>query len=1230
MAISFTSRIIAPAGRNKYGHYISSGNVTRSVSTTTYAGNNTTTSLAEPEPQKPEIDSISFYCMLSKASVTYSALDLVEGVQDNSQVIAYRGYDKASTFICDMDGVTATTDSDGIITGIEAPANMGITGIPSGITVTIQNNGTTGTTLVFNADSTLTGSTGTIRIPVNIYKRQEAVPEANDLLDWYDSRDNCEQMWLEFVWNVNRAAAASYVLDLSNQTAGVNCDSAGTLYPNSIATLQCTATTYYNGAVATGVTYSASTQPAYAAIGYSIDSNTGVLTFNTAGTQFYWSTLYPALPIDIVAYKDGNSIATKTMTITRNYPGADGTPAHTRYIVTDYDAVLYDPNTSTYSTANVVGRVMLQVGDELPVYDSSTTIYQWYNDLESGKASASGSITASTSYSGVESITFALMNASNDYYEIEEVPIISAGTDGAAGASGESAWYLTLSNDNASINCDSDGNILPGAVKPTCEAVLYYGSEPKASATYTVDYGSATGVTTSVTSGVLSISFTNDFNFTGTTLNIAISGKTNGVVRDRKTMTITKSIAGQNGDDAVSYWLDASYGSIMFNPNTLEVSPSSITCSVSKQIGQGEIQPATEATIKYCWLSKTTGTWTAESAYTGTVAITVSNCLNYSRLRFSAYINTSVKVDSEDVEIIFDGVDGNQGESAWYLSLSNDNASINCDSDGNILHGAVRPGCEFRLYYGNMQIEDDYSISITDWYDGQNRRLDVSAFTITHVMDDDGSYSLLTIASSFTFTAATATLIFHAFDADNIEVDMKVMNIVKSYGGEDAVSYWLVPSYGSVIYNPNTSSATPSSISCEVFKQVGQQAVVPATDATIKYQWQNRSSGTWTTATPYASAIQVDATSCTTYSRLRFTATIGVDTQVDVEDVDIIADGLNGAQGNTGRSGPAIRGPYYYNDVYLSQRDWCNGETSSTISGSEKWIDVIVKDGVYYYCSTAYHGSIQPWSSYSSYWTSGDSFNFIATNLLLANDAKINFLSGNEIYLYNDDGELTAGARGGDGVAFWAGSEAPEDGNFIVTQEGDIHAKSGTFAGYIQMPYTFVSELTYSAATYTYYADSRAYLVSDMYNQSQLGGPANLVLPAPSQGRNGFTYDIIVEPRLTRSEDENASLSIKASDNSTIYCYAFSERRDSTNYILTGGRYVITCMPKRDNGQITYRWAITQSTGGLTVVYSNTTEFISNVVGSSFNTDFPISKIVTYTGNKPSVPNTNNTMYVKK
>ena len=167
MAISFTSRIIAPAGRNKYGHYISSGNVTRSVSTTTYAGNNTTTSLAEPEPQKPEIDSISFYCMLSKASVTYSALDLVEGVQDNSQVIAYRGYDKASTFICDMDGVTATTDSDGIITGIEAPANMGITGIPSGITVTIQNNGTTGTTLVFNADSTLTGSTGTIRIPVN-------------------------------------------------------------------------------------------------------------------------------------------------------------------------------------------------------------------------------------------------------------------------------------------------------------------------------------------------------------------------------------------------------------------------------------------------------------------------------------------------------------------------------------------------------------------------------------------------------------------------------------------------------------------------------------------------------------------------------------------------------------------------------------------------------------------------------------------------------------------------------------------------------------------------------------------------------------------------------------------------------------------------------------------------------------------------------------------------------
>lgn len=991
--MEFKQTTIAPAGRNKYGNYMSSGNITKSVVTTTYAGNDTTTSIGDNggNQENPNPD---FYCMLSQTNATFTGLDLTQGVSASTVVIAYKGYEKGITYVCDFDAVTATTESDDSAYELLPPENMGVRDVPSGITVSFRNNGTSATTITFAADSLLTGTTGSIFIPVNVYKRSDNIPEPDDLYNWYEHKDDCEVVWLEWVWNVNRSASSNYVLDLSNQTAQVNCDSGGTLYPNSIATLQCTATTYYNGAVATGVTYSASTQPAYAAIGYSINANTGAMTFNSGGTnQFYWYTVYPALPIDIMAIKDGEVIATKTMTITRNYPGADGTPAHTRYIVTDHDVVKYDPNTSAFTPTQVVGRVMLQIGDQVPVYDSAATIYQWYDDLEQYKTSAQGSITAQT-YTGVSSITFALKNSNGDYYEIEDVPVIEKGKDGEPGGpgdpgpSGESAWYLTLSNDNASINCDSDGNILPNAVRPTCQAKLYHGSRLETSTTFTVNYGSASGVTASVLNGVITFNFGSDFNFTGTTVSITISASTENTLRDVKAMNISKSIAGENGDDAVTYWLEVSYGEIIYDPNT-------------------------------------------------------------------------------------------------------------------------------------------------------------------HTLD-------------------------------------------------------------------------PTSITCAKYKQVGQQAAVPATDATIKYRWQSRSTGAWGSETTYSSAVNITSGNCESYSRLRFTLYVG-SAQVDQEDVDILRNGLDGEPGQ-GRQGAAIRGPYLWDDHSGSTRCWCSGTGNTSCDECDKWIDVIYKDGTYYYCNTTYYGKLSPWNNVKSYWTSGDTFDFIATNLLLAENAKIKFLSGNEIYLMDGD-DVTGGLAGGTGITIWSGADSPADAPFWVDYEGNLYAKNGTFAGYIQFPYTFVSELNYDSSNSRYIADGRAYLVSDTNNQ---GGydPAGFLLPPPSSGLNGFTYDIIVEPVMTRSEGSQI-LDVTVSGNTYIYCYAYAELRTSKRFRLTGGRYVITCMPKHDSGSVIYRWAITQATGGLDVVGTTTDEYVSNLLATSYDTTKLVNKVLTYTNNKPSVTNPSNTMFVK-
>lgn len=813
--MEYKQTTIAPAGRNKYGNYISSTNVTKSVATTIYAGNDSTTTIGGSE-DNPESQTPDFFCMLSQTNATFTGLDLAQGASSSTVVIAYKGYDKGATYVCDFESVTAVTESDGSISDVISPKWMGMVDVPAGITPIIQNNGTSATTITFAADSLLTGNTGSILIPVNVYKRSDNIPEPDDLYNWYEHKDDCQVVWLEWVWNVNRAAVANYTLDLSNQMAGVNCDSAGTLYSNSIATLQCTATTYYNGEIADGITYSASTQAAYAAHGYRINANTGVMSFTSAGTnQFYWAPAYPSLPIDIIAIKDGEPIATKTMTINRNYPGTDGTPAHTRYILTNADFIVYDPNTSTFTPTQVTGQVWLQVGNELPVKDNSTTIYQWFDDLEQYKTSAQGSITANATI-GINSISFALKNGDGDYYEIEDVPVISKGKDGEPGnpgdpgASGESAWYLTLSNDNASINCDSEGNILPNAVRPTCQAKLYHGNTIQTNAAYVVDYGGASGVTSGVSDGILTLSFGSTFNFTGGTLSITISGYSGDIaeLKDVKIMNVTKAIAGE--------------------------------------------------------------------------------------------------------------------------------------------------------------------------------------------------------------------------------------------GGEDAITYWLEPDYGEIIYNPNNKSVSPSSIAVNKYKQVGQQAVSPAGDATIKYRWQSRSTGAFTNETTYTSSISVSSGQCETYSRLRFTLYVG-NSQVDQEDIDILREGVDAEVGGQGRTGAAIRGPYLWDNVTGSTRCWCAGETGSTCSDCDKWIDVILKDGTYYYCNTTYNGRVYPWNSYSQYWTSGDTFDFVAANLILASGASIDFLTNNELYLKDSNGNITAGAAGGDGINFWAGSDSPGDAPFTVSNDGTMVATQGTF-----------------------------------------------------------------------------------------------------------------------------------------------------------------------------------------
>ena len=982
-------------------------------------------------------NSSAFYAYLSKNSSVFSALELAStALTENIAIYGYRNMEQAQVLVGNVNNSAATGTYD-------------IQGIPdSGMSINVLNQGTTGTSLMITVDGSISSDSGTLTIPVAVNINDNTLDPYHYV--WNENLNRVVIVNLTWSWKIDRSTTGGYLLDLSNERAGVNVSATTAqgdiIFPNSISALTCTATTHLGTELVQGVTYSVFTQPRFNARGnFGIGTNTGVM---------YWESNFnfdgPSLPIDIIASLSGNPVATKTMTIDKNYPGADGSAAVTRWIVTSADQVKHDPNTNTTTPSAITAHVMKQVGGDEPIADpDGTQMYYWNSSYATPWPYDGSSVEINPNN---DYYAFGLKNSSDVFYEIETIPILwegtngtdgTNGTNGTNGEDGKSAWYMTMSNDNATINCDSEGNILPNAVRPQTNKVnIYYGTTKRTDATYKISANTSyTGVTSANTSGELSIVFNSNFAFTGDVLNLTISGTSSGEVRDVKVMSITKCYAGASGEPATTYWLDFNSTSIIYNPNNNTITPSNgITVMGWKQTGGNLPEPVkrnlVSELIRWCW-----------------------------------------------------------------------------------------------------------------------------------------------------------------------------------------------------VYPDGSTTST---------------SVVPT------------SSGT---------AIPVSVSDCTTYKQMKVQILVGQSVR-DTEYIDIIREGLDGGSAGQGRTGAAIRGPYDYYAMSSSTQCWCAGESSNTCSDCDKWIDVILKDGVYYYCNTTYYGKLSPWNTYKSYWTSGDSFNFVASNLILASAASINFLTNNELYLRDSNNQITGGAAGGSGITFWAGAESPSNANFAVDANGNITAKTGTFSGYIQYPYSFVSDLTKKNTSYkiwdayrpssqliwvvcdswtgsAYCGDRTAYLVSDATNEPT-GTPAYFCLPTPSSAWNGFTYEIIVEPSLVSMTDGSAQLimfvsgtGVNSDTQHSIVSYAFSEQHSGIVVLLHGGKFSITCLPGHGSYlNVGYYWAITNATGHIDFTNGRVnsdgtnprteTTSVSSLLAYSTQDVNPIYKLLTYTGDTPSVLNSSQTMFIKK
>lgn len=206
------------------------------------------------------------------------------------------------------------------------------------------------------------------------------------------------------------------------------------------------------------------------------------------------------------------------------------------------------------------------------------------------------------------------------------------------------------------------------------------------------------------------------------------------------------------------------------------------------------------------------------------------------------------------------------------------------------------------------------------------------------------------------------------------------------------------------------------------------------------------------------------------------------------------ADGEKGDKGDKGDKGE--KGEQGLQGCIARDSEWAlntNYRNDEALTSGTRYLDIVLvrnnsADTGWdaYKCKVTHTSTAATAPPNSTYWEPfGMNVGAIFTSLILAKNAKINFLQGNQLLIQKSNGAVTAGISGseeGDKVRFWAGSEQPdnapfrvsEDGTLIATKAeitGEVNATSGVFenvtiSGVLRTPWKeLVYRRIYSSAT---------------------------------------------------------------------------------------------------------------------------------------------------------------------
>lgn len=172
-------------------------------------------------------------------------------------------------------------------------------------------------------------------------------------------------------------------------------------------------------------------------------------------------------------------------------------------------------------------------------------------------------------------------------------------------------------------------------------------------------------------------------------------------------------------------------------------------------------------------------------------------------------------------------------------------------------------------------------------------------------------------------------------------------------------------------------------------------------------------------------------------------------------------DGVDGKPGEDGKDGvQGIQG------CIIRDSEWATGVTyrnDESLTSGTRYIDIVMVrnnsavDGWdVYKCIKTHTSSSSITYTNTTYWTELSNVGPIYTSLIIAKNASLNFVQGNELLIKDSSNNVVAGLTGGSSkeagttpIRIWAGGKVPGNAPFRVDQNGNLVATKANITGTI-------------------------------------------------------------------------------------------------------------------------------------------------------------------------------------